>query len=325
MVIAKIKIDMKLNKKILRFALMFFTLVLLSCGSEESPVPPPDPDPDPDPVVVKPSFNKVASILFTAPKEDYVMVLAHRGGFLSTPENSISSIQNSINLGVDIVEFDVRITKDNKLVVMHDTSINRTTNGTGAVSDYTLEELKEFKLLLPNGTLSDENVPSLKEALLYSKDKMHMFLDKGHTYLDLIYQDLVDTETLNQTLVGGTLTWFQFTNQFSNLIGKINYIPRAGTGQSLDYINSFEDGVSPLGYFPSCDLISSNSDVFKRIKETNTWIFTTTLKGSNCSEEMLNNETIWNWEITQGTDGIFTDKSEDLIKFLTSKGLHDNE
>ena len=312
------------NKNILMLAFMFISLILLSCSSEEDPIISP-PDPGPNPVIVKPSFTKVARLLFKAPQEDYVMVLAHRGGFVNTPENSILSIQNSTDLGVDIVEFDVQLTKDNKLVVMHDTSINRTTTGTGFVSDYTLEELQQLKLLSPNGTLSNENVPSLKEALLYSKDKMHLFIDKGHTYLDLIYQDLLDTNTVNQTLVGGTLTWFQFNNQFSDLVGKINYIPRAGSGQSLEYINSFEAGMNPLGFFPSCDLISSNNDAFKGIKETNKWLFSTTLKGSNCSEEILNNETIWNWEIAQGIDGIFTDKSEYLVTFLTSKGLHDNE
>ncbi|WP_170062703.1 glycerophosphodiester phosphodiesterase family protein [Polaribacter filamentus] len=296
----------------------------MSCSSEEAPQI--DSDPDPDPVAtVKPSFNKVKSILRNNPTSEYVMVLAHRGGFVSTPENSISAIQNSTDIEVDIVEMDVQLTKDNKLVVMHDTSINRTTNGSGLVSDYTLAELQQFRLLNPNGSLSEENVPSLKEALTFSKDKMHLFLDKGHDYLDLIYQDLVATNTANQTLIGGTLTWFQFNNQFSNLIGKINYIPRAGSGQTLEYINSFESSINPIAYFPSCDLISSNNDVFDKIKENNKWIFSTTLIGSNCSEVVLGSEAIWNWEITQGIDGIFTDKSQELVTFLTEKGLHNNE
>jgi hypothetical protein len=51
----------------------------------------------------------------------------------------------------------------------------------------------------------------------------------------------------------------------------------------------------------------------------------TSLVGSDCSEETFNPNTIWNWEIQQGTDGIFTDKSEELIEYLTSIGLHNNE
>lgn len=311
-----------MNLKLRVFIL--FSFIFLRCSSEEASQI--DSDSDSDPVAtVKPSFNKVKSILANKPTSEYVMVLAHRGGFINTPENSLLAIQNSTDIGVDFVELDVQHTKDNKLVVMHDTSINRTTNGSGNVSDYTLAELQQFKLLNPNGSVSDESVSSLKEILSFSKNKMHIFIDKGHDYLDLIYQDLLDTNTVNQTLVGGTLTWFQFKNKFSSLIGKINYIPRAGTGQSLEYINDFENNLNPIAYFPSCDLISSNNEVYNKIKENDKWIISTTLKGSNCSEEVLNQESIWDWEISQGIDGIFTDKSEDLVKFLTDKGLHNNE
>lgn len=301
-----------------------FSLLSISC--DKSQINTKDDLAEDNPVVTnKPIFDKVESILHQSPDGDYIMVLAHRGGFISTPENSLSAIKNSAELGVDIVEIDVRLSKDSVLVIMHDQSLDRTTNGTGLVIDYTLKELKEFILLMPNGTLSNENIPSLQEALEYSKGKMHLFIDKGDDYLDLIYTDMVTTNTVDQTIIGGTLSWYEYNLRFSDISDKINYIPRAGTGQSLDYVNDFEDGINPLGYFPSCDLISSNNQVFNRIKEFNKWIFSTTLKGSNCSEETLNEESIWDWEISRGIDGIFTDKSKELIEYLSNKGLHTNE
>ena len=75
-----------------------------------------------------------------------VLVAAHRGDWRHAPENSIKGIENCIVMGVDIVEVDVRKTKDGKLVLMHDATINRTTNGTGKVSGHTLAELKELFL-----------------------------------------------------------------------------------------------------------------------------------------------------------------------------------
>lgn len=297
---------------------LFCSTCSYSSGSDEVPqevIDPPN----------MPSFNKVASILYGEPEENYVMVLSHRGGFNTTPENSLSAIQNSTDIGVDIVEIDVQLTSDDILVVMHDETINRTTNGSGSVASYTLEELRQFKLLMPNGSMSDEGIPTLKEALAYSKDKMHLFIDKGDDYLAKIYEDLVETNTLNQTIIGGTLTWFEFNSRYLEIAAEIYYIPRAGTGQSLDYINSFETGISPIAYFPSCNLISSNNEVFNRIKEINKWVFSTTLVGSNCSEEVFVPETIWNWELTQGINGIFTDKSEELIAYLNTLGLHSNE
>lgn len=296
----------------------------ISCSSAASDL---DPQEDNPPASI-PSFDKVKSIIYNAPQDNYVMVLAHRGGFATTAENSIAAIQNSIDMGVDIVELDVRISKDGHLIIMHDETINRTTNGTGKVSDYTLAELKQFKLVLPNGAVSNEFIPSLKDALAYSKNKMHLFIDKGDDYLDLIYADMLATNTVDQTLMGGTLFFSIFKQKYPTIWDKINYIPRAGTGQSLTYITDFETGINPIGYFPSCGLISSNSPVFNKIKEYNTWMFSETLNGggsNNCSEEALGGENIWNWEIQQGIDGIFTDRPMELIDFLETKGLHDNE
>lgn len=62
-----------------------------------------------------------------------VMVVAHRGAWRLAPENSIAAIEECIEMGVDIVEIDVRKTKDQQLIVMHDGTIDRTTNGSGKI------------------------------------------------------------------------------------------------------------------------------------------------------------------------------------------------
>lgn len=317
-----ILMSLNLNFHLIKIFLFGF-VAFISCSSDKE-----DPIVVEPPSISKPSFAKVASILRQSPKGDYVMVMAHRGGFVSTPENSISGIKNSIDLGVDIVELDVQLTKDRHLVIMHDATISRTTNGTGLVSDYTLAELKQFKLLMPNGAVSNEFIPSLKEVLAYSKGKMHLFIDKGDDYLDLVYADMLATSTIEQTIMGGVMTFATYKSKFPLVWDKINYIPRAGTGQSLNYISEFEDGISPVGYFPSCGLISANSDVFKKIKDTKKWMFSETLKGggsNNCSEIVFGGETIWSWEIEQGIDGIFTDLSKELVEYLKKNGLHNNE
>ena len=68
---------------------------------------------------------------------DRVIVVAHRGDWRNAPENSLQAIKNCIDMGVDIVEIDVRETKDGHLVLMHDKTINRTTNGKGKVNSWT--------------------------------------------------------------------------------------------------------------------------------------------------------------------------------------------
>ena len=75
-----------------------------------------------------------------------VMVIAHRGDWRNALENSVQAIQRAADMGVDIVEIDVRLTKDSIPVLMHDSTIDRTTTGKGKVGDWTLEELKNLYL-----------------------------------------------------------------------------------------------------------------------------------------------------------------------------------
>ncbi len=76
-----------------------------------------------------------------------IYVAAHRGGdWRNDPENSLQSLKRAVALGVDIVEMDLKRTKDGQLVLMHDKTLDRTTTGSGPVSDHTLEELQTFAL-----------------------------------------------------------------------------------------------------------------------------------------------------------------------------------
>ena len=75
---------------------------------------------------------------------DRPLVLAHRGGADLAPENTMAAFQNAVDLGVDILELDVHTTADGTVVVIHDESVDRTTDGTGAVHDFTLANLRQL-------------------------------------------------------------------------------------------------------------------------------------------------------------------------------------
>jgi glycerophosphoryl diester phosphodiesterase len=93
-------------------------------------------------------------------------ICAHRGDMTTSPENTIAGFKEAIRLGVHMIEFDVYRTKDQKLVVIHDRRVDRTTNGTGKVSDLTFVEIK----LLDAGSwhspdFKGEKVPTFDETL----------------------------------------------------------------------------------------------------------------------------------------------------------------
>ena len=70
------------------------------------------------------------------------LVMAHRGGAGLWPENTMYSFERAVDLGVDVLETEIQSTADNILVLMHDSTVDRTTNGSGPISALTLEELK---------------------------------------------------------------------------------------------------------------------------------------------------------------------------------------
>lgn len=80
------------------------------------------------------------------PASNSVLVVSHRADWRNAPENSLQAIQNCIDMGVDVIEIDLKKTKDGHLILMHDKKIDRTTTGKGYPADYTLEELRQFRL-----------------------------------------------------------------------------------------------------------------------------------------------------------------------------------
>lgn len=133
-----------------------------------------------------------------------VMVIAHRGYWRGAPENSIVAIEQAIERGAHVVEIDVQRTADGHLVLMHDTSVNRTTNGTGEVSSLTLAQIKALRLREHLGgaqaAVTEHQIPTLEEAMAVVKDRAMVNLDKGWPFRDQEYELLVETGTLRNAI-----------------------------------------------------------------------------------------------------------------------------
>ena len=93
------------------------------------------------------------------------LIFAHRGASAYAPENTIPSFQKAIELNADGVELDIQLSKDGQIVVVHDETINRTSNGTGWVKDYTLEELKQFRFNTLHPEYENVTIPTMQEVI----------------------------------------------------------------------------------------------------------------------------------------------------------------
>ncbi len=149
-------------------------LLLLACSEKQ-------PAQAPTPVLAK----------IREKSKENILVCAHRAYHRHAPENSMAALQASADLGVDIVEIDIRTTADDSLILMHDATVNRTTNGSGEVSQLSYSQISDL-LLLFNDSLTQQGVPTLTKVLNFAKGKdIILNLDLKAVDYDHLYKKLI--------------------------------------------------------------------------------------------------------------------------------------
>jgi len=99
-----------------------------------------------------------------------MLLIAHRGASGHAPENTLAAFRKAVALGVHFIETDLQLTRDTRLVAIHDDTVNRTTNGHGAVHDLSLEELRKLDAGSWFGSeFTGERIPTLEEILEFAK------------------------------------------------------------------------------------------------------------------------------------------------------------
>lgn len=106
------------------------------------------------------------------------LISAHRGGpMMGFPENALETFQHSLNYGPVLIECDVRLSKDGQPVLIHDSTLDRTSTGSGNVSNYSLARLKQFFLKDPYGNITAFRIPTLAETLDWAVNRAVLTLD----------------------------------------------------------------------------------------------------------------------------------------------------
>lgn len=124
-----------------------------------------------------PAFAQSFQAPLPAVPHDLVLI-AHRGDHTAAPENSVASIAAAIRAGVDYVEMDLRTTRDGFLVLNHDASVDRVTNGKGNVKDLTLAQLKALRVKPTDSSDTHEyHITEFRDALAACSHRMNIYLD----------------------------------------------------------------------------------------------------------------------------------------------------
>jgi glycerophosphoryl diester phosphodiesterase len=121
--------------------------------------------------------------------------IGHRGARAYAPENTLKSFRKAIEIGVDAIELDVRKTKDNQLVVIHDADVKRTTNGEGLVSELTLAQIKALS------AGDGEKIPKMQEALDFLDKKVKVLVELKEAGFEEQVLSVVHTKGLEKNVV----------------------------------------------------------------------------------------------------------------------------
>ncbi|MDW8322133.1 MAG: glycerophosphodiester phosphodiesterase family protein [Armatimonadota bacterium] len=138
------------------------------------------------------------------PIRNRIAVIAHRGGAGIMPENTLAAFQRAIRLGCDYVEVDVRTTRDGKLVIMHDRTVDRTTNGSGAVNELTLAAVRKLDAGAKFSPLyRGEKVPTLDEVFELCRAKINVYIDHKDAPIEAILHSIRRHRMEKQVLIYG--------------------------------------------------------------------------------------------------------------------------
>ncbi|MGZ2368687.1 glycerophosphodiester phosphodiesterase family protein [Ancylomarina sp. YFZ004] len=267
--------------------------------------------------------------IFNNSNDTYVMVVAHRGDWTNAPENSLQAIKNAIEIGVDIVEFDVRLTKDKIPVLMHDKTIDRTTTGKGKLSKWKLDALNKLFLTDINGKATTHKIPTLEEALTLSKGKILINLDKCTMHLDRIVEYLRKTNTQNQAIIRIRKDFYKTRLHKRCSKKDLIYIPKIKDNNNrLKHLSQkYIKANKPFAF--DIDITKEDSYLIpcvKQIKDKSCriWVSATEIENVRNYKHLAKNpsaETKWGWALKIGANIILTDEPALLIDYLEDKGL----
>lgn len=134
-------------------------------------------------------FNTTGELqdFFKFSHERSIIISGHRGGReRGFPENSIEAMEDVLSQMPAFFEIDPRLTKDSVIVLMHDNTLDRTTTGKGALSDFTYSEIQKLRLKDHLGNPTPYKIPTLEEVIVWSKGRTIINLDKKDVPMDMI-------------------------------------------------------------------------------------------------------------------------------------------
>jgi len=235
-----------------------------------------------------------------------IAVIAHRGGAGIMLENTLAAFQHAIRLGCDYVEIDVRTTRDGKLVIMHDRTVDRTTNGSGAVNELTLAAIRKLDAGVKFSPLyRGEKVPTLDEVFELCRGKINVYIDHKDATVQAILRTIRRHRMEKQVLVYGGL---EKLKEWKQTAPDIPIMP------SLPQEYRKPGGIAELKKVLPVDALNGDMDLWtpELVQEAHRegiTVYVDNLGRPDTPEG-------WRQSLQMGVDGIETDYPDELLRMV---------
>lgn len=264
-------------------------------------------------IISKVAISQNSGLLALPQIKNKLVVIAHRGDHTTAPENSLMAIQNAIQDGADYVELDIRTTKDGQLVLMHDGTVDRMTNGKGKINELLYDTIRALKLFNKSITNSATvQVPTFEEALQFCKNKINIYLDFKAANVQQVYNEILKANMHDQMVV-----YINAPNQYLDWRKQVPTMPLI-----LSLNTKISDSSAMVQYLNkiNIDILDGNWNEY-----TQATISAANKKGIPVWADMqssMENEAYWEKGIELGLLGIQTDHPKELVQYLRKLKLH---
>lgn len=228
---------------------------------------------------------------------------SHRGYAGNYPENTLIGIQKAVDLKVDRIEIDVQQTKDSVIILMHDKTINRTTNGNGRIKDLTYNKLKQFSAGIKfNTKFKNQGIPTLQEVLniIDGQSTLVIEIKYGKNYYPGIEQNIVNIIQEAQASRWCIIQSFQ-----DNILKEIHKLDSSIVLHKLLLTTLFYD-LDKLSFIKEYSVYHNaiSKDLIRKVHKKNKRINAWTVNDERKIKKLIN------WQI----DGIITDRPNIVLK-----------
>jgi glycerophosphoryl diester phosphodiesterase len=250
-------------------------------------------------------FCVLLLLLPAATQAQRLVAIAHRGEHLHHPENTIPAFEEAIRQGADFIEVDVRTTSDGKLVLSHDATVDRCTNGRGEVAKMTFDEVRSLDAGIKMGAqFAGTRVPTFDEVLDLARGKIGVYVDVKQVSARDLVQHIESHGMADRAVIYSG----RISKEIQDLNPKLKIMPESVSVQvAQGLIAALHPEVIAFGAH------DFTPEIIAVVKRAGAAIYVDRMGDTD-------NPTGWQAAIDAGADGIQTDRPGELVRFLREKG-----